>query len=413
MAQFSAERAYDAAVTFTFRPADDADLDRLVDIHTVAYPSPRTVEDRLRNFRANVFGDLRDLVVAREDGDIVGHARLFAMRAWFGGREVPVGGIASVAVAPEARGRGVATALLRHLHKLSDARGDAITMLYAFRQAFYARLGYGPSAVRKRLAFDPAAVPPAWRAAARSTVSRARPEDRPRIERAYLRTAARSSGWLTRREVFWDRLFARERRQWLVARRGQKLVGYVAFEVHHDESHAETRLVVDELVWDDDEARRALVGGVGAMRDQVHEVVMAVADDDPLPFALEDADRRRFGTEAVEHALGDVVGGPMVRIADLGRALAARGYAADGRATLMLEDTCERLLVTDGRARVKPVTNVRADVIFSRPGAAAVLYGGMRLESAVALGLANGAPRAIGRAAAMLALPPMSAIDDF
>ena len=50
-----------------------------------------------------------------------------------------MGAIASLGVAPEVRGRGVGTALLQHLHVASDVRGDALTMLYAFRQRFYAR----------------------------------------------------------------------------------------------------------------------------------------------------------------------------------------------------------------------------------------------------------------------------------
>src|SRR5262245_50331513 len=125
-----------------FRKAKEEDLDRLVDIHLAAYPDPRSVAARQRNFTHNPFGGLEHLIVAEAAGSIVGHAFLFPFRAWFGGRLVKMGGVASVGVAPEARGRGVATALMTQLHVLSDRRGDALTMLYAFRHGFYARLGY-------------------------------------------------------------------------------------------------------------------------------------------------------------------------------------------------------------------------------------------------------------------------------
>ena len=155
---------------------------------------------------------------------------------------------------------GVGTALLGELHARAHARGDAITLLYAFKQAYYARLGYAPTSTRKRLSVSPEAVPQSFRASARALVGRASGEDRAALEKLYLRVASRSTGWLLRTPLHWERLLLRERRQVLVARRKSRAAGYVAFEIVQAEPHAETRLVVDELVWDDDVARRALWG---------------------------------------------------------------------------------------------------------------------------------------------------------
>ena len=141
----------------TFRAARPDDVDRLLDIHLAAYPDARGVEERRRNFVANPFGTLDDLVVGERGGAIVAHAFLFRLETMFGGRVVKTGGVASVAVAPEARGQGVAGALMRHLHVASDVRGDALTMLFAFRYGFYAKHGYAQGASRKRLLVDPRA----------------------------------------------------------------------------------------------------------------------------------------------------------------------------------------------------------------------------------------------------------------
>src|SRR5690606_2116982 len=103
------------------------------------------------------------LLLAERDGDVVGQAFLYPLSAWFGGREVRVGGVASVAVAPEARGTGVAAALLARLHARSDRRRDALTMLYAFRDGFYARHGYAPTSTRHRLAVAAGAIPAEYR----------------------------------------------------------------------------------------------------------------------------------------------------------------------------------------------------------------------------------------------------------
>lgn len=399
----------------SFRSATEDDLDRLVDIHLVAYPDDRSGEVRRRNFTANAFGDLSDVFVALDGDEIRGHARLFRMQSWFGARRVKLGGVASVAVAPEARGQGVATALVEHLHARAGARGDAVTLLYPFRHAFYARLGYAPTSSRKRLAVDPTAIPREHRLLARAMVGRVTGDDRKAIERAYTRTAERSTGWLARRPLLWDRLFARERRQILAARRGKKIVGYVAFEVGQAEAHGETRLAVEELVSDDAEAKRALWGALGNMGDQVAEIDIEVAEDDPIEHALLDPDRRRHGTEAVEHGIGELVAGPMVRIVDLARALTARGYDpnASGSFQLVVDDEAFPLTIAGGTAALIGARRMRDTIRVSRRGLASVLYGGLRLETAVALGLAEADDATAARVGALLAIPPMFPVDPF
>ena len=287
-----------------FRKASVRDLDRLVEIHLAAYPDPRNVEARERNFTHNPFGGLEHLVVAEDAGRIVAHAFLFPFEAYFGGTPVKVGGIASVGVAPEVRGRGVASALMDHLHVLSDRRGDAVTMLYAFRQGFYGRLGYATTSSRKRLACE--------------RVRGVRAGDDETLRRLHARAAERSSGWIARPKRFWEMLLARERRITLVCDRpkrkkkddgGPRAAGYVAFSLVQDELHAETLIEVEEIVAEDDESRRALFGALSAMRDQAAEIIVEIGESDPLERALVDVDGRRYGTDAVEHGLGEIVGG--------------------------------------------------------------------------------------------------------
>ena len=415
-----------------YRAATADDLERILEIHLTAFPDERTAEVRRRNFTASRFGTLDDLVVAERGDELVAHAFLFSFEGWFGGRVTRIGGIASLAIAPEARGQGVATALLHHLHVASDVRGDALTMLYAFRQGFYARLGYGASASRRHLCIDPRSIPASWRALARARVRRARGDDKDGIRGAYARSGAKSSGWLLRSDAFWDRHLARERRQFLVADRPSResgsgaagVAGYVAFQLVQDEEHAAASLVVDELAADDDATRLALVGALAAMRDQVFEIELDLDDSDPLELALVDADGRRFGTERVEHELGVVVGGPMVRVEDVPRAIEARGYAADGAFDVVVhaaegesngagDELAMSVSVEDGRAVVSAARVASAALRTSRATLASLLYGGLRPSDAVRMGLADADPRTLARADAILALPPMFPVDPF
>lgn len=418
-----------ATEPLTFRTATLEDLDRILEIHLVAFPDERTEPERRRNFTASRYGRLEDLVLVERGGDIVGQAFLFPLRAWFGGLLVPVGGVASLAVAPEARGQGVASALLHHLHVAADVRGDALTMLYAFRQRFYARLGYGTTSSRKRLSVDPAAIPSSWRALAKDRVRRPRAEDKEAIVAAHARAAARASGWLARSESLWETYFARERRQFLVAERAGArgagaVAGYVAFEVMQDEAHAATTLHVEELAADDDVTRLALLGALGAMRDQVVEVELEVDAADPLEQALVDSDGRRFGTAQVEHDLGSIVGGPMVRVEDVPRAIESRGYAADGTFDVVVhagegeasgggEEIAVSVRVEGGRAVVSAARGAAGALRTTRAALSSMLYGGLGPADAVRLGLADGDPRTVVRADSILAMAPVAPVDPF
>jgi len=412
-----------------FRRATERDLDRLVEIHFAAYPDGgKNAPARRRRFTHDPLGGLDDLVVVEDGGEIVAHAFLFSLRAYFGGRRVRTGGIASLGVAPEARGRGIGTALMHRLHEMAKARGDVITMLHAFRHGFYARLGYATTSSRKRLAFDARSVPASWRELAKDRVRRARGADRAAMRLVHARAAARATGWIERTRAAWDDVLSRERRLFFVCDRperngGRSVSGYVAFELVQEEEHAETLIEVAELVADDGESRRALIGSLAAMRDQVTEIVLEVAESDPLERALVDPDGRRFGTAAVEHGLGEIVGGPMVRLLDVRRALEARGYRGSGAFDLdvLPDETAQELAlhveVERGAAHVstrRGRASSRARALeTTRAGLAAIFYGGLGVPDAVALGLARARPEVATHIDAIVRLPPLAPVDAF
>lgn len=400
----------------TFRHAREDDLDRLIEIHQSAFPDARRHDARRTNFLANGFGSFNELQIAQKNGLIVAHAFLFALKAWFGGAPVGLGAIASVGVAPEARGQKIGSALLNHLHALSRERGDALTMLYAFRQGFYDRHGYGVVSPSRRLTVSPRAVPRTWVVdTQRGELRRAGAEERGEIVRVYEAVAATSTGFLSRSERLWERRFIDERRQWFVVGAPGKVTGYVAWKLRQSEPHAMTRLVVDELVAEDDRTRRLLFGAIGAQGDQVTEFEIALADDDVVGRAFVDPDLAQFGTSDVEHPLGVIVGGPVLRIHEPAFALEARGYLEEGSLSIAVTGGAHVLLTVErGRGTTRPLQDDRADIAVDARTLSSILYGALLPSDAARLGWLEARDHeALLRADSLLALPSFFALDSF
>jgi predicted acetyltransferase len=392
----------------SIRGAREADLDRLVEVHVASYPDERNAAARKLNFTNNASGPLADLVVATDGGVIVGHGFGFAMRAYFGGVAVPVVGIASIAVAPEARGRGIARAILGALEARGKKRGAAVAILHAFRHGFYARVGYADVAPNQRLACDPRALPKTWIAAARAANLRAaRPNDAARIRALHDDVAKTQTGWLERSEARIRRTLANERTYVVVAD-----AGYVSFEMSQSEPHDETRILVRDFVAKDHATRRALFGFLATQSGQSSAIEIETRIDDPISFALTDIDGGRFGSERVEHDLGGIVAGPMIRMLDVRAALAARGFSREGTVDLVVDKKPMRIVARGGRAKIGRGES-RGAVVMNARTLASIAFGGLRASDAASLGLVRGREEAIDAADALLHIPPFFTVDRF
>jgi predicted acetyltransferase len=398
----------------SIRPARPDDLDRVLAIHANAYPDERGDAARLRYLTSPPLGEPSDLWVAERGGAVVGHAFLFALQGWFGGRTVPIGGVASVGVAPEARGRGLASRILEHLHGLALDRGAAVCVLYPFRQGFYRRFGYGVTSAVHHLRFAPGALA---RLRRELEVERASGEDRAAMAECRERVGRSGTGVLVRTERTWQLLLGEERRVWLVARREGEVEGYVCWTVEQPAAFGPATLTVRELAAASPAAWRSLWSAVGAQRDQVDEVRADVAADDPLDRVLVDADRGRRGDAWVPHDVGFLSNGPMVRIVDVPRALAARGWAGEGRVLLDVDGDRFELDVTGGNATVTPrdgVPELTADLTIDLASLSSIAFGGIELAQALRGGWATARDAgSAARAAALFSLPPYFSSDGF
>src|SRR5436190_16686921 len=115
----------------TVRTAAPADAHALGANHLRAYPMvSEDLPRRVERFEQPRFYPIETLSVVERAGVIVGQCRTIPFGGWFGGVHTKVGGLAGVAVAPEARRTGVAAALVaEHLRRCRE-EGDPWALLY-------------------------------------------------------------------------------------------------------------------------------------------------------------------------------------------------------------------------------------------------------------------------------------------
>jgi predicted acetyltransferase len=237
--------------------------------------------------------------------------------------------------------------------------------------------------------------------------------DWPAIEACWEADAKRGTGRLVRREALWSSRLLDERSTCLVAEGASGVEGYVRWTVAQPEAHAKTTLTVHEIAALSDPAHRCLWAAVAAQRDQVNEVEVDVAADDPISHVLVDADRERPGDAALEHRLGDLGAGPMVHVLDVASALAARGWPVDGALTMQVGEERWQVAARGGEATVAAWEG-EPDVVMDRQALCAIAFGGLRASAAARLGrLAATGPSALERADAILAIPPYFSPDPF
>lgn len=283
-----------------------------------------------------------DLRLGAFDGDLlVGGTGVFNFAMTVPGGEVPTAGVTMVGVLPTHRRRGVLTRLMRRQLAEARDRGQPIAALFASESTIYGRYGYGlasqcceVSIERARAAFVPRPEP-AWRARLLSPAEALAVFpgiwERARAERPGMLTRS-TTWWETRRLYDWDPLHrGGGPLQIAVIEIEGRPEAYALYRVSHKFDAASLpagKLLVTEAVGATPMATRLVWRYLLDMDLMVHIEALLLPLDHPLLFLL--AEPRRLRT-SVSDAL-------WVRIVDVERALAARGYASGGAITFDIED---------------------------------------------------------------------------
>ncbi|MFG3556614.1 enhanced intracellular survival protein Eis [Micromonospora sp. NPDC047557] len=318
-------------------------------------------------------------------GRLVGKAVDLHHDQWWSGRAVPAADVAGVAVTPEARGRGVARALLTALLTGAHERGAAVSALYPTVAAPYRSCGWEAAGVLRTVNLATAALP-RHRPAAHLNVRAGTPADLAAVADLYERASRHRNGMLTRQGALFDHFNAKGDLPGdgvtLVEADGD-LVGYATWQRGRGYG-ADSVLTVDEVLAVTADAARELVGVLGSWASVAPTLRLCPLDGDAVSAHLP--------LEAARDHARDLW---MHRPVDVARAVSARGWPVHARGAVDFHLTdpladwntgAWRLAVADGAAELTRISG-EPDLRLHVRGFALLYAGAAHARSVAQAGL--------------------------
>lgn len=272
-------------------------------------------------------------LVAEVDGRVVGHLGAWEFGHHLAGRRVAAAGISAVVVAPEVRGRGVGTALLRAGLDAARERSEPLASLFPLARALYRRHGFELAGAHPQATVQLAALDRLPRPADDVEVVPGSASDVDAMAALERRVAAGEHGALDRSGPFARRtLTPGEHDAVVLARRGGELTGYVVYGHAPDPGTdgAFYRLQVHELVATDVDSELALWRVLGSSSTAARVAEVTLAPETPLELWLPE---RALAARPTTWRW-------MTRLVDPAAAVAGRGWPGHlrGEVALRLHD---------------------------------------------------------------------------
>lgn len=329
--------------------------------------------------------------------------RFIPMGQYYGGKSVPMVGVAGVAVSPEARGQGLGRRMMNEAMSELAASGAVLSALYASTQSLYRQVGFEQAGYRCEITIpiehiDVRERTPEGTGTGKRRWVQVNVGERERLYGCAAAFAEQFNGLLDRSGYCWERVWAwrdRTAQVFALVDEQDEVQAYVAAAQTRltDRTH---QLEIADLAYRDAGGARAVLGFIHDYASMVRAVKFLGPPVHPLQALL---GAQRFTCEHREIW--------MLRLVDAAAAIAARGYSPAVRGDVVLEiadpllkhnDGGFRLAVQDGVGRLERTNGqgTKAAAVSMTINTLATLYSGLRSARELAgLGLICGPAREV------------------
>jgi predicted acetyltransferase len=331
--------------------------------------SDRTWWDRL--YDTSVAG--RRILGVFSGSTVVAAARLHPYQQVWGGRPLPMAGIAGVTVAPEWRGQGVSALLMRECARRAVELGDVMSVLFPAALPPYRKLGWEIAGSVSRVTFAADAL--RRLSAPAVELRRAQPSDAASVADIMRRhtEGRRASGPLVvTEEIAAEALSSAENFAYLADD------GFVSYAWYDGDLAVETAVGLSA------DTTRALWALVGSGASAVEKVHAWLAPDDPIHLVLD-----------AKAALDVQEDHWMLRVLDVRQALEQRGYPLGAEVSVSF--TVKDLLLPQNSGSFRLEVSQGRGAVVDAAGADGPTFGANGLAALFA-----GTPMALLRAAGLV-----------
>ncbi len=299
-----------SAVSYVGPPEGDEDRARFSEIACDAFIFPP--EAAAPYFEMAGHENMR---IVRYGDEVAAGLVAVPMGQWWGGRSVATNGIGAVATAIHWRGRGAATAVLKAVLEELYERGTPISTLYPATRKLYRRVGYELAGLECEVELPCTGIDARERELEMRAVT---PDDERQIHDVYRRWARRHTGNLDRATFNWRRIekYRDKPNQGFVVCRGSEIEGFT-YVRNQEAAGGFGSVYAHDVVALTPQAARRLLTFFADYRTTRRCVKWKTGPTDPLLIGLAEC----------EYKLR-TLGQWMLRIVDVPKALAARGYPA-------------------------------------------------------------------------------------
>ncbi|WP_427161223.1 GNAT family N-acetyltransferase [Aliinostoc sp. HNIBRCY26] len=350
---------------------------------------------------------LDNLRVIYRDQQVAGGLVIYRMGQWWGGQCVPMGGVAAVGIAPEYRGDGAAIALIKNALWEMHSQEIPISVLYPATQRLYRKAGY-----------EQAGSYCIWEIPSQSIQIREQPlpiqpvdsKNHDIFQNLNQQQGKLTPGYLDRHPALWQLLLHTEVSEtlysYVIGDKNQPQ-GYVIFTQERTKDSSILR--VRDWVVLSHQAALSFWSFIANHRSQIDNIRWKSSITDSLTLLLPEQTAKICHSDRW-----------MLRIVDICRALAVRGYPAGVEAELHLEVQDNLLTANQGKF-ILSVANGRGEVTKGGKGdfqldiqSLAPLYSGLFTPYQLQLaGKLDATPTALSTATQIFASPSPWMMDFF
>jgi len=256
----------------------------------------------------------------RSKNKILGGMGIIDMGQWFGGNIVRTGAVTSVGVAPEGRGMGAASTLLRNSLAEMYESGISISTLFPSSTRVYRSFGYERSGIK--ITYE-TKIKEMKAPQNNLEIIEAKAGEREETYLLYNERAKLSNGNLDRGSVLWDLVLENEGRKifhYLVMD-GEKAVGYVNFQQARSADHIRVR----DMVALNSQCAEKILRFFYEHRNVIDTISWNGPSNDPIRLLMEEEEANIVSTRDW-----------MLRIVNIKKALESKGYPKDIQLSLTL-----------------------------------------------------------------------------